>query len=83
MRPGALRSAPNGAIIPKPNDHDMVRRRPQYADLVAHVAAPAFVIVKGFDPPSADEAFAAARYTPKRVGPFTIYYLPGRSEGTG
>src|SRR6185436_19665218 len=64
MRPEALRSAGNGAIIPLPNDPDIVRRHPQYVDIVGRVPFPAFVIVDGFDPPSTDyEAFRKAHYS--------------------
>lgn len=84
MRPEALRAAGNGAIIPLPNDPDLVRRRPEYGDIVGRVPFPAFVIVKRFDPPSTDyEAFRTARYATREVGPFTIYYRPGLSEGVG
>ena len=61
-----------------------MRRRPEYGDIVGRVPFPAFVIVKGLDPPSTDyEAFREAHYGTREVGPFTIDYRPGLSEGVG
>ena len=42
------------------------------------------MIVKGLDPPSTDyEAFRQAHYNTREVGPLTIYYRSGSSEGVG
>ena len=61
-----------------------LRLHHEYGDIVGRVPFPAFVIVKGLDPPSTDyEAFREARYGTREVGPFPIYYRPGLSEGVG
>jgi hypothetical protein len=85
MRPEALRNNASGAVIPRPDDPDYTSRHPDYAAIVNRVRAPAFVLVKAFDPPSTDYgAFASAGgYRTVQVGVFTIYYRGARSRGTG
>jgi len=82
MRPEALRITPDGVVVPKPDDPDLRSRRPQYGTVVSRVAAPAFVISKGFDVASTDYgSLAAAHYTAEQVGSFTIYHNGSLSRG--
>jgi hypothetical protein len=75
MRPSALRSAPNGALVPLANDPSLFRRHPEYQTIVSREPWPSFVVVKGFDPSSTEyDEFVHSRYTAVNVHPFTIYY---------
>jgi Dolichyl-phosphate-mannose-protein mannosyltransferase len=84
MRPEALTSALNGAIVPVPNDASYTSRHPQYAPLVLQVHSPAFVFAYGFDPPTTQyDAFGPpGGYRMVKVGIFRIYTRGARSQGT-
>jgi hypothetical protein len=84
IRPEALRVTPGGVVVPKPNDLDLISRRPQFNAVVRRVAAPAFVIAKDYDASGTDYgALADAGYKPVQVGAFTIYHDGAPSKGTG
>jgi hypothetical protein len=84
IRPEALRVTSEGAVIPLPDDPYYKSRHPGYAQLVSRVAAPAFVIDRGFDIASTDYgSFGRAHYQTDEVGPFTIYDHGPASRGTG
>jgi hypothetical protein len=84
MRPEALTSALNGAIVPVPNDPSYKSRHPQYAPIVLKVHSPAFVFAKGFDPPTTQyDAFGPpGGYRMIKLGVFRIYTRGARSQGT-
>jgi hypothetical protein len=78
MRPSALRSAPNGALVPLPHDPTVFRRHPEYQAIVSRDPWPSFVVVKGFDPSSTEfDEFTHSGYRSAFVGPFSIYYRRG------
>jgi hypothetical protein len=82
MRPAALRGTPEGHVIPLPDDPYYMSRRPEYADMVARVKAPAFVLAPGFDVTTADYgSLVQAGYTREDVGPFRIYHKGALSRG--
>jgi hypothetical protein len=85
MRPEALTSALNGAIVPVPNDPAYKSRHPQYAAQVLRVDSPAFVLAEGFDPPTTQyDAFGpAGGYRLVKLGVFRIYTRGARSRGVG
>lgn len=82
MRPAALRGTPDGHVVPLPDDPYYKSRRPEYADMVARVDAPAFVLAPGFDVQTTDYAsLVAAGYTREDVGAFRIYHKGALSRG--
>lgn len=84
MRPEALRIKPGWVVVPLPHDPYLRSRHPVYGTVVARVAAPAFVISKGFDVSSTDYgSLESAHYLTEQVGAFTIYHRSALSRGTG
>ena len=82
MRPAALRGTPEGYVIPLPDDPYYTSRRPEYADMVARVEAPAFVLAPGFDVQTTDYlTLVQAGYTREDVGVFRIYHKGALSKG--
>jgi hypothetical protein len=82
MRPAALRGTPEGHVIPLPDDPHYASRRPEYADMVARVEAPAFVLAPGYDVPTTDYlSLVQAGYTREDVGVFRIYHKGSLSKG--
>ena len=82
MRPAALRGTPEGHVIPLPDDPYYASRRPEYADMVAPVEAPAFVLAPGWDVATTDYAsLVQAGYTREDVGAFRIYHKGVLSRG--
>lgn len=83
MRPSALRSAPNGALVPPPNDPSVYHRNGPYVSIVSHAAWPAYVFDKAYDPTNTPySAFPASGYHTSHVGPFTIYFRRGDETRT-
>lgn len=84
IRPEALRIRADGTVIPLPDDPFLKSRHPGYADVVAEVTSPAFVLARGFEVASTDYgSLEYAKYRTAEVGPFTIYYRGDASRGTG